>query len=418
MRYGLVKRLLNVALRGLSMGSKFVLIFGLAKLLEPKEVGLFGLMMATVSFSVLLVGADYCTYTQRELLSRGRDKWSFVIQHQVLAQLVLYCFLLPVLLLIFLFDLMDWQYSIWFFALLLVEHVSQEINRLLIVMGNQLMASCVLFVRIGSWVIVVLPLMYYLPEYRSLEFLFGAWFLGGLSAVLFGALIIKVNVINWSWYQIDFKWLKQGFRVGAFFLLASLCFRGLLTFDKYVVEMLNSAEILGVYVFYISLVIGGFSFLDPAVFTFLYPRLVESYQKQDKETFKKVLNELIISTLLISSLLVVFMWFAVPFIIGWIDKPIYMDYLDSLVVIIGVGFVFVIGHIPHYALYAMKGDKWIVFSHIASLLVFLLLVLLMNQGEGIETVTMALLLSFSCLFLIKSMGYIYTKRHSSLLGVK
>ncbi len=91
MRKELGTRLLNVALRGLSMGSRFLLIFALAKLLSPTELGLFGLMMATVSISVLIIGVDYYTYTQRELLARPVEQWSFVIQHQIKSKLSLCC---------------------------------------------------------------------------------------------------------------------------------------------------------------------------------------------------------------------------------------------------------------------------------------------------------------------------------------
>jgi len=88
-------RVLNVSLRVLAMGSKFVLLIGLAKLLEPAEIGLFGLFAATVSFSMLVIGGDYYTYSQRELMSLPRERWSFVLQHQLLATGLLYIFLLP-----------------------------------------------------------------------------------------------------------------------------------------------------------------------------------------------------------------------------------------------------------------------------------------------------------------------------------
>ena len=97
-------RLANMFLRGLSMGSRFVLILVLAKLLEPAELGLYGLFLATVSFSIMLVGADYYTYSQRELLSQPRDRWSFVLQHQALATVLLYGLILPAHLLVFWLD--------------------------------------------------------------------------------------------------------------------------------------------------------------------------------------------------------------------------------------------------------------------------------------------------------------------------
>jgi len=229
-------RLLNVGLRGVSMGSRFLLIFALAKIFVPAELGLFGLMMAAVSFSVLVIGADYYTYSQRELLARPNEQWAFVIQHQIKAQLILYGFLLPVQVLVFIFGLMDWQYSLWFFALLVVEHIAQEMNRLLVAMHKQLLASLVLFVRLGAWVIIVIPLMYVMPQYQSLETLYTAWLIGGLLAILLGFILIKHTVPHWAWVKTDYNWLKKGYKVGLMFLVATICFKGLLTFDRYAVE--------------------------------------------------------------------------------------------------------------------------------------------------------------------------------------
>lgn len=417
MRAEFTARFLNVSLRALSMGSRFVLIFVLAKLLDPAEVGLFGLMLVTVSFSVLVVGADYYIYAQREMLARPVEQWPFVIQHQIKAQLVLYGVLLPAQVLIFVFGLMDWQYAIWFFALLLTEHIAQEMNRLLVAMHKQLLASWVLFVRLGSWVIVVIPLMYVQPQYQSLETLFMAWLIGSLSAIILGAFVIKRSLPDWRPVKADYAWLKKGFKVGGVFLLATICFKGLLTFDRYAVEAFSSIEVLGVYVFYIGIVMGAYSFLDPAVFSFLYPRMLQSYQTQDKKTYQKTFKELTISTIVISVLLGICIWLVMPYLVNWIDKPIYEHYLDGLIILVAAGFAYAVSFIPHYALYAMKGDKWIIFAHISALLVFFISLMFVKLDNGIQTVALALLLAFSWMGLVKMIGYVQTKQHSTLLKV-
>ena len=412
----LIKRFANITLRGLSMGSKLVLIFGVAKLLEPTEVGLFGLMVATVAFSVLMVGADYYTYAQRELLARPAEGWSFVIQHQIKAQLILYCILLPAQLLIFVMGFMDWKYAIWFFTLLVLEHVAQEINRLLVAMHKQLIASWVLFIRMGSWVLIVIPLMFFNEQYRELDTLYWAWFVGCVLAIFLGIRVIKKTLPVWHKVEVDYDWLKKGFKIGGLFLLASLCFKGLLTFDRYAVEALGSIEMLGVYVFYIGLVMGAYNFLEPAVFSFLYPRMLKYYQAQEKEKYQKTFSELIITTFLLSVLIAVVIWFITPILISWIDKPIYSVYLADLKYLIAAGFFSAIAYIPHYALYAMKGDRWIVASHISALVIFGVSLVLLPLQNGIQTVAVGLLLAFCWMVFLKTLGCVYTKQRSILLN--
>lgn len=47
----LISRLINVSLRGGTLVCKFLLIFFLAKFLSPEEVGLFGLIVASIGYS-------------------------------------------------------------------------------------------------------------------------------------------------------------------------------------------------------------------------------------------------------------------------------------------------------------------------------------------------------------------------------
>ena len=408
-------RLANVGLRGLSMGSRFFLIFALAKLLSPAELGLFGLMVATISFSVLVVGADYYIYSQRELLARPIEKWSFVIQHQIKAQLLLYVVLLPAQLIIFAFNLIDWQYALWFFTILILEHIAQEINRLLIAMHKQLMASWILFMRTGIWILIVIPIMFFYEQYKNLTTLYLAWSIGSTTAIIMGVIAIKAILPAWKREPTNYSWLKKGFRVGGLFLIATMCFKGLLTFDKYAVEAFSSTETLGVYVFYIGIVMGLYNFLEPSVFSFLYPKMLQSYQTKEKNQFNKVFQELIISTLLLSSIMAVVIWFMAPFIIDWIDQPVYTEHLGSLKFLIVAGFISAVGYIPHYALYAMKGDRWIITAHITALIVFFISLSVVELSNSIQTVALSLSLAFLWMVIVKTVGYKQVKQHSRLL---
>lgn len=386
------------------MASRFVLIFAVAKFLTPAQVGLFGLMLATVSLSVLIIGADFYTYAQRELLKRPPELWSFVIQHQAKAQCLLYILLVPAQAIVFIGGWMEWQYAGWFFLLLIFEHIAQELNRLLVAMHKQLIASWVLFVRMGSWVLVIIPLMHYYPSFRTLETLYLAWLIGGGLAIIIGCFAVVKSVPIWKSYSIDRKWLKQGFKVAGLFLIATICLKSLLTFDRYAVEAFSNLEHLGVYVFYIGIVMGVYNFLDPAVFSFLYPRMLEHYQVGNIQAYNKSFKELIWSTLIISVMLALFIWSTMPIVIDWLDKPIYSSELQTLDILICAGFIYAISMIPHYALYAMKRDRWIVAAHISALIIFFLSLVWFRVESAIETVGIAISFAFGWMLLIKLIG--------------
>ena len=187
----LVLRLANLFLRGISMCSKLALVTVLARFLDPSEFGKYGLFTATAAFCLLIIGGDFYAYSQREFLGENQARWSFVIQHHVLAISIIYIICLPAFLLIFSFGLLPWGLISWFFILVITDHLAQEVNRLLIVMQHQLSASFVLFVRTGLWVWILVPIMWENSKYRDINSVFMAWLLGCISAIFIGMFIIK-----------------------------------------------------------------------------------------------------------------------------------------------------------------------------------------------------------------------------------
>ena len=402
-------RLLNVGLRSLSLGSRFVILFALARLLPPTELGLYGLMTATIGFSVLVIGGDYYTYSQRELLSRPKEQWSFVIQHQCIATIILYIFLLPLQGLIFIFDLLPKQYAIYFFAILVSEHFSQELNRLLIAMKRPLTASWVLFVRLGLWVWVVLPLMWFVPSMQNLKTIFFAWFIGSALAGIIGIIIVWHDVGCWRWWNLDWKWLRLGYKKGLMFLVATMCFRALFTVDRYIIEHFSGGDMLGVYVLYMSMAAAIINFMDPAIFSFIYPRLVSAWRQGQHEIYKRTFREFALSSILTSLGLALICATLAPWVLNWTGKSIYLNQLPLLWVLLSMAVIYAMGMVPHYGLYAIGADRSIMFAHISSLAVFVISVVLMLKALPLYVVPLSLVVAFSWMGGLKMWLYLVLK---------
>jgi O-antigen/teichoic acid export membrane protein len=398
-------RIANVSLRFLAMGCKFALVIALARFLTPAEVGLYGLFAATVGFSVLMVGGDYYTYSQRELLSRRREDWAFVLQHQAIATLTLYLVLLPAQALIFWLDLMPVHLAAWFFLLLVVEHIAQEINRLLVAMQRPLLASLVLFIRMGLWVWFLLPWMWLKTSARTLESVFEAWFIGCTLALALGGVIIWREARPWKWNKLDTAWLKRGFGVALMFLMATVCFKALQTVDRYVVQNLAGADFLGVYVVYSAMAGGVLSVLDPAVFSFLYPPMVSAFRQGDHATYARLIRELAYSAVGLSVLVAGAIGLLAPYVFEWTSRPIYAEHLPVLWILLCMTVVYAAGMVPHYALYAQGGDKIIVLAHVSSLLVFGVVVAVLANLTPLAATAYALLAAFLWMGAVKYFCY-------------
>lgn len=402
-----IPRLTNVSLRLLALVSRFALVIVLARLLEPVEVGTYGLFSASIAFSMLMLGGDYYTYSQRKFLSETKERWSFVLQHQAIALAMLYIVMLPAQLLIFAFDFMPWHLAGWFFALLIIEHIAQEINRLLVVMRRQLLASWVLFLRMGVWIWAILPLMWIDSSYRQIETVFAAWLGGGMLAISVGTYLVWREVRPWRRWSIDWSWLCKGFTVGVLYLISTMSFRALHTFDRYSVEELAGPAFLGAYVLYSGMALAVISVVDSGVFLFLYPSLVAAQKRGEHDAVRKLTKELAWSALAVSLAVGMAVSVFAPWVVAWIGKPLYAEHLHVLWLLLLMSLIYAMGMVAHYGLYALDADKTITLINLSALLVFFVALGMLANSYPLEATALALILAF---FWMGTAKYIYLRK--------
>jgi O-antigen/teichoic acid export membrane protein len=405
MQIGSLARLVNIALRGMTLGSKFLLIFFLARFLTPAELGLYGLLAATIGYALYLLGLDFYTYTTRELLKRPREQWGGLLKDQGALIVVLYAIFLPLLLLIFAMDLLPWHFAGWFIALLALEHLNQELMRLLVAISEQLMASTALFLRSGAWAVVIVVLMFLEPATRNIEAVFAAWTIGGLSACLLACVkLSQLRMGGWR-KRIDWAWIQAGIKVALPFLVATLAIRGVYTLDRYWLEALSGLEVLGAYVLFIGIANAMMSFLDAGVFAFSYPGLIRAFQQNRPAEFRQELKRLITLTVVLSGAFSIAAWLLIDPLLSWLDKPLYIEQKDLFPWVLLATFLYALGMIPHYALYAQSRDKPIIYSHIVSLVVFIVATWLVSLHWSNLAVPIGLCIAFFSILVWKSYAY-------------
>jgi len=353
----------------------------------------------------MALGFDFYTYATRELINTDRSQWLGLLRDQSVFYGITYAVILPLSLFIFWYGFLPWTLALWFFPLLVLEHVAQEFNRLLVAMSEPLWASVVLFARQGLWSVVAAIWMWLLPEQRNLNFVFGAWAAGALLACMIAATRLRgldsaalTRAINWAW-------IKRGVRVAMPFVLATLSLRALYTFDRYWIEALSGLEVLAAYVLYMGIANVIMTFLDASVFTFIYPALIAAAGKRDQAGFNKHMQRLSRQTLVVTlglSLAVIML--AHP-LLAWLNKPVYTKHFSLLYWSVLAAALSAISMIPHYGLYARHRDKPIIASHLASLPIFFVSVYLLNSGLGEAAVPAAMAIAFLFLLIVKGLAF-------------
>ena len=238
-------RLLNIGMRGATLLLKFVLLFSLARLLEPSQVGLYGLFAAVALFLAGVAGLGYSMYATREIAAADVDRRTAIIRDQAVFCVLAYVLVLPLSLLLFFSETLPWTLAGWFFALMVLEHVGVEVERILVAASRQMAASVVLFLRSGSWVLVAVPLMWTNPALRRLDTVLAAWGVGATVACAVG-LIGIARIGTWDIFRaINWSWMKGGLRIGLPLLGGTLALKSLTTLDRIWVGVVGGLEVLG-----------------------------------------------------------------------------------------------------------------------------------------------------------------------------
>lgn len=398
-------RLLNLCLRGVTLLSKFALVFVLAKFLEPAEVGLYGLLAASVGFGLFALGLEFYTYAMRELIASPENLRKNILSNQLIFYGLIYIFFLPTFVAIFFADFLPWILFFWFYVLLILEHVAQELNRILIGLSLQLEASFVLFIRSGAWGVVLIPIFWLYPNMRNLDVVLIAWSFGAFVACILGVIYVVRNIEMGSRFFVDWAWIKRGLQVAFPMLLAAFAVRGLFTFDRYWVEALGGLETLGAYVLYAGIGTAIISFLDAGVVVFFYPRLVSAARSMSFPEFMSSMKILHLNIILATSVLTALAYTASLFIVEWLDRPVYADNFHLIKWLLLGMFIYGISHTPHLGLYAQGRDRTLLFSQIGALLTFVLVAASLQANLGITAIPIALCVAFFVLWLWKFVAY-------------
>tara|TARA_B100000963_G_scaffold361610_1_gene398097 strand:+ start:10147 stop:11370 length:1224 start_codon:yes stop_codon:yes gene_type:complete len=390
--------LFNVFLRSLTLFAKFSLILILAKFLSANDLASYGIIYATIIYSLYVIGLDFYIYSTREYVNNLKQRKIIIENHFTLI-------LISIFLAIFFigyfasFEDKIFNYFGYFICLLVLEFLSQEIFRILVIQKRALSAGLSLFFRHGLWVYILLGYFYLFPNNIDLKIVLFLWCCGGFISILFGILRLK-NINNFT-FTISSSFIKKGLKIVIPFFIGTIAYRLLFLLDRFYYESFFNNDILAAYVLFSSICISMLSFADSGIFSFSYPKLIENNSKNNLITFKRIYSKLGISVLLFCVGYSVAILLFTPALLEWIGNPIYLKFKDLLELQIMISFIFVLSMVPHYALYAYKKDNYIIFSHVTSVIIFIISIFLMHDSNNYKILQYALIISFVWMLVTK-----------------
>jgi O-antigen/teichoic acid export membrane protein len=353
---GLTRATLVLALRVTTLASKLLLAILLASALSPSDVGTYGLVVAVLSMAVVAVGLELYTQTNREIVTASPQHRAELLRDQLVVYLLAYTSAGVLLLSASAIGLLAPELALVLGALIVADHLSQEVFRTLIFLSKLVVANVVLFVRAGAWVLV-LPIVWASPEARNIWTVFVLWLGGAAISLLIGLLALRELPWRAAFAApIDWSSIRKRLRKAVPFIVSAIAALLTLFGDRLFIEVFSGREALGVYTLFFGLAVAVTSIVTSIVSHRHLPRVIAAAQAGRRE-MEQAVTQFLVGNFAVTVVLSVAAAIAVFPILAIIDKPEYSAATNVYVILLAAMGIRTLSDVPSAALYGMHADR-------------------------------------------------------------
>lgn len=395
----------SIILRLMAGMSKLALILLLIKYLEPNEYSIFVLIVATIGYAIYPLGLEFYTYSNREMIGSNSIRQAELLSNHTFIIICGYAVFLPLFYLIFLQDLLPKKIALQFYIILVLEHLSQELYRILVALSKTTESAISLFLRQGSWVILLA--IGFNGEWvdTKIETVLIFWMAGGLISLAYASIYLMPIILKISVDSIDTKSIIEGLKISWPFLVACIGANGVLVIDKYVIEMTAGAEYLMAYSYYLALSFGLLLIVDAGIVVYMYPKMVQSWKLKNITMLRDLSKQMRVRIVGVSILFSMPLYFVSGPLLDTLGKGNVGQYKQILIYTTAYVVLSAVTLVPHFGLFALKADRWITYTAFINMLVFVVIVVAFGMLEFKDAVPAALVVIAAISFIIKTFGY-------------
>jgi O-antigen/teichoic acid export membrane protein len=397
-------KIINTLIRLIASGSKFLLIIILIKYLDAEQYAIYVLIVATIGYLLYPLGIEFYTYSIRELILENENKRNSIYKNQIILHGIIYTALLPLISGLFYFGMLPFKIILWFYLILISEHINQELYRINVALSNQLSASISLFLRQGFWPVILALLMEWEQIERSLESVLIFWLISNLAALAYGSKALKFKFSTIKKEKIDVRWIIYGVNKSIPFLFSALCVNSILFIDKYMINHYYGSDYLASYSIFLSLSLILILIVDAMVVQYSYQRMIILAGDRKITDLLKIATEMIVSIIVLSAIFSLLMPRFSALIIEMAGKSNMEKDIDALYILIAYAVISAIAFVPHCCLYALKSDVWLNWVSYLAPPIFVLGALIMQKNEIRNAIPLSLLITSIYIFLAKTVG--------------
>jgi O-antigen/teichoic acid export membrane protein len=367
------------------------------------DLGTYGILATSVAMSVQFLGMEFYVFNTREILGSDQAKRGLLLSGQLTFHGLIYLLSLPALSILFFAGILPWSLAVWFYILIIVEHLSVETCRILFVIGRPILANFAGFIRIGSWVAIAVTVGLQIPEYRSVQAIAIFWILGGLLSILIGCKpLLQSDWSNPFEIRPRLDWIRKGVSVAMPFFMSAVALNTIYFSDRFIIQHFSGIEQVGLYTFHQSVAGLVYTAITIGVVSIIYPKIVKSFLIRDMARYTQERKTLAVAIISGSILVSLFLILIFPYLADFMKNPQFIETRSVFFILLLGSVIQNISFVPHYDLYARSIDRDLMWSTILAAALNVVLNFLWIPKFGIIGAAWATTVAYIMLLITKS----------------
>lgn len=271
--------LFNMGLRGSTLVLRFALSFYIVKFMGLEAAGVYGLALGVVNAAPAALGWGLNYFISRDVSGKTSGVAGLYMKTRLLVTVTSLAVMTAVVLTVA-FLLGHSVTPLYFLILLVVwlETISCDIHVPLIAQEMSSQANVLFFLRTSSWIVPVIGLGLAFQSLRTIEAIMTAWSCGYILMFLGLAWFLRSWPIRRIFQApVRLRWVRKRMRRAWLIYISDMSNVGLVYADRYIVSLLLTLSLTGVYTFYWSLANALQTLISTAVLQVAVPVLFKAY---------------------------------------------------------------------------------------------------------------------------------------------
>ena len=191
-----------------------------------------------------------------------------------------YLIILPLALFVFWGGFLSWEYMLVFYLVVVVTHIGQEIQRLLMFISKTIESYVVSFLIHGLWAYIAVSIILQKSGSLDLLIVFKLWAGSAASGIVIGALFLRgQQFFDISRFKIDKKIINEGLSVCYKFFVGVLGFKLIEVSDRYFIQYFHGDSMVGVYTLFSGVANVAEELVYTGIVVLIFPTMVKNYNQ-------------------------------------------------------------------------------------------------------------------------------------------